>query len=600
MSRVDNLARMFWQRVQESGGADAQMVKRAGVWRRLTWTEVGNGVREIAVGLLALEHHPGDAVGLLSTSRAEWVQTDFAILSTGGVTVPIYATYTPEQIAYIVNDAEVRMLIVENASQLARVLAMREKMPRLQHIVVIDDDETRGAALTGQDLRRLGRDHASALERALAERVSALDSADVATIVYTSGTTGEPKGVVQTHANHMATLAAVAQIPGVQPGDVHLLFLPLAHSFARLEAFMGVHRGLVTAFAESVDALPHNLREVRPDFVFGVPRVYEKAQARIQAAVEVSPPVARRLFAWALRVGRAVSRYQQKRQPVPARLALAHRVARRAVFSKLHEAFGGRLRFAVSGGAPLSQETAEFFHAAGILIVEGYGLTEACPALTFNRIDFFKFGSVGQTIPGVELRLAADGEILARGPNIATRGYWRKPEATAETFGTDGWLRTGDIGRIDEDGFVYITDRKKEIIVTSGGANIAPQYLERLLRTDPLISHAMVYGDRRPYPTALVTLNPRELTKFAREHGILVTDAARLAEHPLVVARVGQTVDVKNAELQSYARIKRFAVLPADFTEETGELTPTQKVKRKVIAEKYRTVIEALYRPAAP
>jgi long-chain acyl-CoA synthetase len=312
--------------------------------------------------------------------------------------------------------------------------------------------------------------------------------------------------------------------------------------------------------------------------------------------VEAGSPLKKRIFHWALGVGRQVSRLQQARRPVPPLLRLQHRLAHRLVFSKLHAALGGRLQWAVSGGAPLSREIAEFFHAAGILVLEGYGLTETCPVLTFNRPENFRFGSVGQALPGIELKIAPDGEILARGPNIATRGYYKQPEATREVFDPDGWFHTGDIGRLDEDGFLYITDRKKDLIITAGGMNIAPQNIENLLKADPFISQVMVYGDRRPYPVALVTLNPDELAKFAREHGLPSDDPAALVKHPRVVERVGRTVEEKNAQLPSYARIKRFAVLPGDFAQETGELTPTLKVKRKVVTDKYRAVLEELYR----
>ncbi len=592
----DTLARLFWSRIETSAGLPAQMVKRGGLWQRLAWSQVGEIVRELALGLLALGRQPGEAVALLSGSRAEWVQADFAILSAGCITVPIYPTYTPGQIAYIVNDAEARTLIVEDSAQLAKALHVRGEMAGVEQIVVIEGDGWPGSGiLTWTELRQLGRDHAQTLKGLLADRVVSTRPEDVATIVYTSGTTGTPKGVIQTHANHMASLRAVAQIPGVEAGDVHLLFLPLAHSFARLEAFVGVHRGLVTAFAESLDTIADNLGEVRPQFIFAVPRVFEKMHARILAQVEAGPAIERRIFHWALGVGREVSRLEQAKQPVPLALRAKRGIAHRLVFSKLHRALGGALRFAVSGGAPLSAEVAEFFHAVGLLILEGYGLTETCPALTFNRIDRFKFGSVGRAIPGVELRIAPDGEILARGPNVATRGYLKQPEATAETFDADGWLHTGDVGRIDADGFVYITDRKKEIIVTSGGINIAPQQVENLLRRDPFVSHAMLYGDRRPYPTALIAVDARELARFAGARGVVVTDYARLTTHPDVTERVARIVQAANAELPSYARVKRFALLPADFTEESGELTPTQKVRRKFVAEKYRTVIESLY-----
>jgi long-chain acyl-CoA synthetase len=592
----ETLARMFWRRVEVSGGIAAHLVKRDGAWRRVTWREVGESVRATALGLLALGRHPGDRVAILSATRAEWLHADLAILSVGCITVPIYVTYPPEQIAHLVNDSNARTLIVEHRAQLRPLLDIRDKMPRLEQIIVIDGAPTAGPSVSSwQELQRRGRGQAATLGPALATRLAAVRGDDVATIVYTSGTTGEPKGVVQTHANHAAALRAIAEIPGVEPGDIHLLFLPLAHSFARLEAFIGIHRGLVTAFAEGLDRLAGNLREVRPHFIFGVPRVFEKIHARVLAAVAAASPLERRLFAGALRVGHRVSRRQQARQPVPIALGLAHRLARGTVFSSLHRSLGGRMRFAVSGGAPLPRSVAEFFHAAGLLIVEGYGLTEACPALTFNRIDRFKFGSVGQALAGVELRIALDGEILARGPSIATRGYLGMPGATAETFEPDGWLHTGDIGWIDDDGFLYITDRKKDMIVTSGGANIAPQQIESLLRADPLIGEALVYGDGRPYVVALISLSRTELLRIARECAIVVDDVASLTRHAEVLDRVARAVETANARLQSSARIREFAVVPSEFTEETGELTPTQKVKRKIVADRYRDLIEGLY-----
>jgi long-chain acyl-CoA synthetase len=426
--------------------------------------------------------------------------------------------------------------------------------------------------------------------------MSTVKPEDVATVVYTSGTTGVPKGVLQTHRNHMAALRAVTEMALVAPGDVHLLFLPLAHSFARLEAFMGVREGLTTAFAERLDTLTDNLKEVRPQFIVGVPRIFEKFHERVLAGLEAAGPGARWLFARAMDVGRDVSRRTRSGQALPPLLQLRHRIADRLVFSKLHRQLGGRLRFAVSGGAPLSAEIAEFFHAAGILILEGYGLTESCPVLSFNRMDRFKFGSVGRAVPDVELRIASDGEILARGPNIATRGYLGKPEATAEAFDPEGWLHTGDLGLIDEDGFLYITDRKKDLIVTSGGINIAPQPIETLLRSDPFIDEAMVYGDRRPYAVALVAVNPRRLAEFARARRLLSRDHGLLSQDPAVVEHVGRIVESKNVALPPYARIKRFAVLPADLSETGGELTPTQKLRRKAIADKYGDLLDRLYR----
>ena len=595
----DTLARMFWDRVERSGDRPAHQFKQSADWKTITWREVGDVVREVALGLLALGRGKGDAVALLSTSRAEWVQADFAIFSAGCVTVPVYPTYPPDLIAYVVNDSGAKTIIVEDPGQLSKVLEARDKTPGLEQIVVItgyDAPQPPKMVMTWETLRRLGRDSVDAHRSTLAERVASTRPTDLATIVYTSGTTGPPKGVMQTHGNHIAAVTASKQATPVEEGWVHLLFLPLAHSFARLESFLGVAHGLTTAFAENLDKVGENLKETRPHFICSVPRVFEKVYGKILAGVEAGSPAKRKIFGWAVSVGRDVSRHQQRGQPVPATLELKRKLAHRLVFSKLHAALGGRLQWAVSGGAPLSRDIAEFFHAAGILLLEGYGLTETCPALTFNRPDRFKFGSVGQTLPGVQLRIAADGEILARGPNIATLGYFKQPEATREVFDLDGWFHTGDIGTIDGDGFLVITDRKKDLIVTAGGMNIAPQNIENLLKGDPFISQVMIYGDRRPYPVALITVNPEELSKFAREQGILTSEAAAIVKHPKVVERVGRTVEEKNTQLQSYAKIKRFTVLATDFTLDGGELTPTLKVKRRVVSQKYKDAIEELYR----
>jgi long-chain acyl-CoA synthetase len=590
---------MFWDRVERSGDRPAQQFKQAADWRTLTWREVGDVVREVALGLIALGREKGDMIALLSASRAEWVQADFAIFSAGGVTVPVYPTYPPDLIAYVVNDSGAKTIIVEDPAQLAKVLQARDRMPVLEQIIVIagyDAPQPPKMVMTWESLRRLGREHAAAHKSTLAERVASTRPTDLATIVYTSGTTGPPKGVMQTHGNHVAAVTASKQATPVQEGWVHLLFLPLAHSFARLESFLGVTHGLTTAFAENLDKVGENLKETRPHFICSVPRVFEKVYGKILAGVEAGSPAKKKIFGWAVSVGRDVSRHQQRGQPVPATLELKRKVAHKLVFSKLHAALGGRLQWAVSGGAPLARDIAEFFHAAGILLLEGYGLTETCPALTFNRPDRFKFGSVGQTLPGVQLRIAEDGEILARGPNIATLGYYKQPEATREVFDPDGWFHTGDIGAVDQDGFLVITDRKKDLIVTAGGMNIAPQNIENLLKADPFISQVMVYGDRRPYPVALITINPEELSKFARQQGILTSEAAVIVKHPKVAERVGRTVEEKNTQLQSYAKIKRFTVLPTDFTLDGGELTPTLKVKRKVVSQKYKDAIEELYR----
>jgi len=591
----DTLVAIFWDRVARYRDRVAQKVKRDGKWVDISWRQYGEIVREIALGLLALELQKGEAVALLSQSRGEWVQCDFGILSAGCITIPIYPSYPPDQIVYIVNDSEAKVLIVENQVQLDKVRQVLGKMERLERIILMDGDPGGDPfVLSLERLRALGLEKSTELAPRLEELKDTVHPEDIATIVYTSGTTGPPKGVMQTHGNHAAMLRSVSQRTDVGENDTHLLFLPLAHTFARLESYVGVHLGLITAFAEHIDKLAENLREVSPTFIYSVPRVFEKVYARLQAQVQAAPPLRQKIFRWALGVGRQVSERQQAARLIPPGLRLKHFVANRLVFHKIHQALGGRLRFCVSGGAPLSREIAEFFHAVGILILEGYGLTECCPVLTGNTLDGFKFGTVGRAVPGVELRIAPDGEILARGPNIA-KGYFKKPEATAEVFDSDGWFHTGDVGVIDPDGFLTITDRKKDLMVTAGGINVAPQNVENALKTHPFISQAMVYGDKRPYPVALIALNPEESAGWAKEHGLDPEDPTALARHEETRKLVARIIEEKNAILPSYAQVKKFAIVPGDFTQDGGELTPTLKVKRKVVAEKYRDLIESLY-----
>ncbi len=590
---AQSIPQMFFARAAARGDKPAQRVKVNGTWRDTSWRDLHNVVRHTAQGLIDLGVQPGDRIAILSDSRAEWVQCDLAIQATGAITIPIYPSLLEEQTAYILQNSETSLVFVDTPAQLVKIKNIRDQVPGLRHIVsmapqAVDDDALSLAALAE---RGAASDGTAAL---LDERVSQLTRENEATYVYTSGTTGPPKGVVQTHGNHLAALEMIEAALETQEGEVHLLFLPLAHSFARLESFAGLYLGLTTAFAESIDALPDNMQEVRPMFMFSVPRVYEKMYARITSMAASGSSAKQAIFNWSLDVGRQVSALEQRGQPIPSGLRIKHKIAHKLVFSKLHARVGGRLRYFFSGGAPLAQEIAEFFHAAGILILEGYGLTETCPVLTGNRPDRYQFGTVGQPFPGVELRIAEDGEILGRGPNIA-KGYYKLPEDTAEVFGDDGWFATGDIGEIDAQGFLRITDRKKDLIVTAGGKNVAPQNIENLLKTDRYISQAMVYGDKQKYLTAIVTLDPDEITAYAHQQGIEDTRIDALAAHPEIVKLLDERVTVVNQRLPSFESIIKFVIAPEDFTQEGGELTPTLKVKRKVVTEKYATELAQLY-----
>ena len=591
---ASSIPQVFFDRAAQRGGKAAHLVKRDGAWQEISWQALRDIVRHVARGLLTLDLQAGDRVAILSDSRAEWVQCDLGIMAAAGITVPIYASSTPDQAAYILQNSGATAMFVDTSAQLDKILAVRDQVPTLKHIVMMADDPPGAddSILTLADLIQRGRDAADQ-EAVLKQRLQGLTPEHEATYVYTSGTTGPPKGVVQTHGNHLFMMESCGAITDLGEGDVNLLFLPLAHSFARLESFLGFYKGWTTAFAESIDALSQNMREVRPMLVMSVPRVYEKVYASVQAGAAGSA-VKQAIFNWCVGVGRQASRLQQQGQPQPLGLSLKRQLAHRLVFGKLHEALGGRLRYFVSGGAPLAREIAEFFHAAGLLILEGYGLTETCPALTANRHDNYKFGTVGLPVPGVELRLSDDGEILARGPNIAS-GYYQRPEATAEVFLDDGWFATGDIGEIDAEGFLRITDRKKDLLVTAGGKNVAPQNIENLLKGDPLISQAMVYGDRRPFLTAVLTLDVEAATAYARELGISGETAAELAENPQIRTLLEGRVERVNQRLAPYESIKKFVIAREDFTEASNELTPTLKVKRQVVTQKYQAELDQLY-----
>ncbi len=598
-----NLAEMFFDRAAVRAAKPRYTVKRDGQWRQVTWEQMATAVREIAAGLVAIGVQPGQKIAILSSTRPEWMEADLATYAAGCVSVPIYQSNLPHECGYILANSESRVCFVENAKQLDKIRTTQregfeldgKQCPVQVDRIILMEGESGESDVTGfAELRAQGRTVLGRTEEALTSRMAAVGRDDLATIVYTSGTTGPPKGVMQTHGNHLASLEAVGAVDLAREGEIDFLFLPLAHSFARMLEYYGFWVGTVTAFASSVDAVAQEIAEVRPHLIPSVPRIFEKIYGRITSTRESSNVVKRGLFDWAVGVGRQRSLAEQERQPVPLVTAAQAIAADFLVLSKIRDVLGGRVRLMVSGGAPLAREIIEFFHAAGVLILEGYGLTETTPILTVNRPDHFKFGTVGQAIDGVTLRIAPDGEILAKGPNIA-QGYYKRPEATAESWDRDGWFHTGDIGEIDGEGFLRITDRKKDLIKTSGGKYVAPQNIENLLKTQPHISQAVVIGDNRKYCVALVTVDLDEVERFAKAHDIAVAERNELVRHPRVVELIDGEVQNVNKQLASYESVKYFRILDRDFAQETGELTPSLKVKRKVVTERFRDLIDDMY-----
>jgi long-chain acyl-CoA synthetase len=605
----------LWERrVAESGERTAFKFKEGGVWRSQTWAEADKAAREIAAGLAAAGVAPGDRVGILSQTRLEWLLCDVGILLCGGVPVPIYASNTPEQSAFIIRDAGAYTVIVEDASQIEKIAAARAQIPTPLHLVHIAGDvelekpdargrtgvrlaDVRAPGDTGvrslSELRESGRVWQAANPGVLAERVRDVQPETTFTIIYTSGTTGTPKGAVLSHRNLTSGIASACRAMTLYPEDEQLLFLPLAHVLGRELAWVGVHAGIVTWFAESIAKLKENLLDARPTYMAGVPRVFEKFYSGVQAALKQGSPLKRKLVTWALGVAERVTAASKEKRPLGFPLSFQRAIADKLVFAKLRRKLGlDRARFLVSGGAPLSADIAEFFYGVGILIVEGYGLTETVGAAFLNRMDRMKFGTVGPALDVVEAKIADDGEVLMRGPSVF-RKYHNNPAATAEALDADGWYHSGDIGQL-EDGLLRITDRKKDLIVTAGGKKVAPQPIENAIKTlTPLVSQAVVYGDRRPYCVALLTPSEEAFKRFG--NGTADGNGQEIARSSALRAEIAKGISALNANLAPYETIKDFAVLANDFTEAAGEMTPSLKVKRKVVIDKYRDVIEGLY-----
>jgi long-chain acyl-CoA synthetase len=575
----------------------AYRYKSSGRWVDVTWREHADRVSVVAKALIAAGVRAGDRVAILSASRIEWVSADCGILDCGGVTVGVYPSLLSDDCAYVLDHAGAVLAFVENLSQLEKIEAARDRLPQLRHVVVLDDSAGDDRGIVGwSEFLSWGE---GVPDDTLAARRQAVAPSDLATLVYTSGTTGLPKGVMLSHGNWAFTTWSATRSLEFRPEFTSLLFLPLAHVFARLMVYCAMRRSCTVAFAESLEQVPANLVEIRPHFVAGVPRFYEKVQEKVVAKARSGGAVRHAMFRAAVAIGRAASRRVQRGRSVPTWLRAAHSLADRLVLHRVRAIFGGRLVWAVSGAAPLAPSVAEFYDACGVNVLEGIGMTENTSFSNVNRIGHNRFGTVGTPGPGIEIAIAPDGEILCRGDNVML-GYFRDPEATAATIGPDGWLRTGDVGEILDDGSLRITDRKKDLIVTSGGKNIAPQRIEVALRRSPFISQAVVFGDRRKYITAMVTLDRDHLREWARTSGVTSTSHEELVASEEVHAAVRVEIDAANRTLASYETVKRFAIHPREFTIEAGELTPTLKLKRRVIVERYADVFEGLYSGSTP
>ena len=585
------LISIFEESIQQHGSEPALAHKpKGGTYQDISYTQLGESVDAFSKGLRTLGVQKDDRVALLSENRPEWAITDFGSLKAGAVTVPMFSTLTAAQVGYILKDSGAKIICVSTESQLKKVLSIQDDVPTLKNIILFDstEDETPEGVIQFEDVCNHGKAVDSTQEGDASED-------DIATIIYTSGTTGNPKGVMLTHANFISNLRACKSLIDVGDTDVLLSFLPLSHVFERLGGhYVPLFSGAKIAYAESTFTVARNMQEISPTVMLSVPRLYETMHDRVLSAVQAGSPLKQKIFHWGVSVGSAVSSAIQQGKNPSAILQLQQGIADKLVFAKLKAATGGRLRFFVSGGAALPQAIAEFFHAAGILILEGYGLTETSPVISMNHPAKWKFGTVGVPVPGVEVQIAEDGEILTRGPHVM-KGYFNNEAETAEVIDAERWFHTGDIGIIDEDGFVKITDRKKNIIVLSNGKNVAPQPIESELVQSPFISQIMLIGNERKNLAALIVPNFDVLKAWASENNVEASDISAMLQASEVQQLIQREIRSRLTDFADFEQVRRFALLEQEFSQEADEMTPTLKLKRNIIIEKYADVIEGMY-----
>lgn len=594
---------VFWKRVKEESSKPAIYQKVDGKYQALSWAEYGEIVRSISSGLIERSISKGKKVGIISTNRPQWSMSDVSILSSGAHTVPIYATLSPHEVAYLVKHSEIEAIFVSNQLQLEKILKHSEKPPEtLKFAVVMDDTtvdhETHVEVIKWSEFLSSGKQYYELNKESVEKQHSSVSADDLATIVYTSGTTGFPKGAMILHKNIYAVLEAMAQIISFDQTDVALSFLPLSHVYERVGGqFMAIYNGVPFAYAESMEAVATNIGEVKPTVLNAVPRFYEKVYQKIQSQIRQMPQTQQAFVKWALAIGTRATKQRVEKQ---VDLGLWNqiyraelRIADRLVFKKIRERLGGKLRLMTSGAAPLSNDVHLFFEAIGLSIIEGYGLTETCAPLACNRPDDIKFRTVGKPLPGVSVKLAQDNELLVKGPTVF-HGYYKNDEATEAAFEGD-WFKTGDIASIDEEGYITITDRKKDIIITAGGKHVAPQMIENLYKGEALIAHTLAYGDRRKFLSAMFAVNRDGLTTFAQKNKIEFDSIAELIENEKVIEAIQSVVDEKNEKLANYQRVKKFILLDRELSISENELTPTMKVKRKVVTEKFKDKLDRMY-----
>jgi long-chain acyl-CoA synthetase len=597
MKQFKTLPEMFFLMTREFRNLErpVYMRKVKGKYEGIKYSEYYTYVKRVAMGLASIGIKEGDRVAIVSENRLEWTISDMAIISSGCITVPLFPSLTAKQIEFIFNDAQVKLVIVSNQFQLNKILKIKENVPSLQKVIIMNEKyDIQENILKFSDILRAGEHYEKENPDFLERAISGRKPDEVVTIIYTSGTTGDPKGVMLTNNNFASQIFSVSQIIDFNKDDIFLSFLPLSHVFERMVGYLSFSSGSIIAYAESIESVSENMLEVKPTIITTVPRLFERIQSKINKTIDSSPSSRQKIFHWAMEIGKKYA-IAKKSGLIPLSLKTKHKLADKLVFSKLKERTGGRIKFFVSGGAALPKELGVFFDAIGLAVLEGYGLTETSPVIAVNKVEDYKFGTVGRPIPGVEVKIASDGEILTRGPHVM-KGYYNNQKATEEAIDQDRWFHTGDIGFLDAEGFLTITDRKKHLFVSSGGKNIAPQAIENLFLSSKYIDQFVLIGDRRQFLSAIIVPDFDAIKEFADTHNIEYTSVTDLANSEEIYKIIENDIGKIQQDLANYERVRKFVLLDKPLTLEDGEITPTQKIKRKVVEEKYANMIEEMYR----